>query len=110
MDSPIQPPWYVLRVFPRHERTVSLHLASRQVEPFAPMYQSKRRWSDRTKDIELPLFPGYVFCRFEPAQKLSVLSVPGVASMIAFGGTPTPVSEEEIATVRRVIGSGLPYG
>jgi transcription antitermination factor NusG len=77
---------------------------------FAPVYLSKRRWSDRVKQLELPLFPGYVFCRFRSDQRLTVLTTPGIASIVGFGSVPAPVSDEEIASVRAITQSGLPYG
>src|SRR5437899_338457 len=70
--------WYALRVRSRHENTVALHLQARCYESFLPVYKSERRWSDRFKEIELPLFPGYVFCQFNPLNRLPILSVPGI--------------------------------
>jgi transcription antitermination factor NusG len=59
------------------------------------------------KEIELPLFPGYVFCKFALWEKLPVLSTPGVAKIVGFGGTPVPVRESEIEGLRAVLSSGL---
>ena len=103
-------PWYALRVKPRHERASAAQLSARGAEVFAPLYVSKRRWSDRVKQLELPLFPGYLFCRFRTEQRLAVLTTPGVASIVGFGSVPIPVSDEEIESVRAITRSGLPYG
>ena len=103
-------PWHALQVRPRYERTTAEHLAARGTEVFAPVYASQRRWSDRIKQIDLPLFPGYVFCRYEAEQRRSVLTAPGVTSIVGFGTTPAPVSDEELEAVRAITVSGLPFG
>lgn len=102
-------PWRALRVRSRHDRVIAEHLSSRGIEYFAPSYIAKRRWSDRVKQLELPLFPGYVFCRFEPEQKRDVLTTPGVTSIVTFGSVLAEVSEEEIGAVRAIVASGRPY-
>src|ERR1019366_2098736 len=102
--------WHALCIKPRHERVASDHLRSRGIEEFAPVYLTKRRWSDRIKMIEMPLFPGYVFCRFRAEQRRDVLTVPCVTSLVTFGNTPATISEDEIDAVRAITASGLPYG
>jgi transcription antitermination factor NusG len=67
-----------------------------------------RRWSDRVKEVEVPLFPGYLFCRMNPHNRLPVLTTPGVIQIVGVGKTPIPVEEEEIAAIQRVGKSGLP--
>lgn len=67
-----------------------------------PLYRSRRRWSDRVKIIDLPLFPRYVFSRFGFESRLKVLRISKVVSIVGFGGTPTPISEEEIDLVKRL--------
>jgi transcription antitermination factor NusG len=74
---------------------------------FLPLSKSARRWSDRTKISEVPLFPGYFFCRMDPHNRLPVLMTPGVIQIVGIGKTPVPVNEEEIAAVQRAIESGL---
>ena len=101
-------PWYALRVRSRHENTVALHLQARGYESFLPVYRSQRRWSDRFKEIELPLFPGYVFCQFDPLNRLPILSVPGIVHVVGVGRTPIPVDETEIAALQAAVKSGLP--
>jgi len=81
-------------------------LAASGLEEFLPLYRSRRRWSDRVKEIDLPLFAGYVFCRFCPQERLRVLLIPGVTGIVGFGGRPAPVEEEEIAAIRRMTASG----
>jgi transcription antitermination factor NusG len=102
--------WFALRVKPRHERSSAAHLAGRGLEQFAPLYRTRRRWSDRIQAVDLPLFPGYVFCRFTRQQKRDVVSAPGVRSVVSFGGEPAPIGDGEIDAVRAIAASGLPYG
>jgi transcription antitermination factor NusG len=101
-------PWFALRVKSRFEKKTALHLEGLGLEPFNPLYRSRRRWSDRTKEVDLPLFPGYVFCRFDPNDRLPVLQTPGVVSIVGFGGRPAPVDEEEIAAIQAIVRSGAP--
>ena len=74
---------------------------------FLPQYRDRRRWSDRIKLVELPLFSGYVFCRFSFDKRLVVLTTPGVRAIVGFGKTPSPIPDEEIDAVRAMVQSGL---
>jgi transcription antitermination factor NusG len=87
---------------------VAEQLQAKELEPYVPVYRARRRWSDRVKAIDLPLFPRYVFCRFDFERRLKVLSTPSVFSIVSFGGKPAAVGESELAAVRALVGSGLP--
>ena len=100
--------WFALTVKPQHEKSVAEHLNGRNVEGYAPTYSVKRHWSDRVKLIDTPLFPGYVFCRFHFDDRRKVLSLPGITSVVGFGGKPCPVADEEIDAVRVMVKSGYP--
>ena len=100
--------WFALTVKPRHEKMVAQSLRHRGLEDFLPLYSARHRWSDRIKDVEFPLFPGYMFCRFDYERRFPVLTTPGVSSIVGFPNLPTPVSEDEIAAIRTVVSSGLP--
>jgi transcription antitermination factor NusG len=100
--------WYALRVRSRHENTVATHLQARGYESFLPLYKCKRRWSDRFKEIDLPLFDGYVFCRFNPLNRLPVLAVPGVVHVVGVARNPLPIDDTEIAAIQTAVKSGLP--
>ena len=100
--------WYVLRVKRRHERIVAEELRRENLDPFVATYVDLRKWSDRVKRIEVPLFPGYVFCRFSLEQRIAVLKKPGVTSIVSFGDQPASVPDEEISAVRSIVASGLP--
>src|SRR5882757_7071017 len=100
--------WYALRTKSRYENTVASHLCARGYESFLPLYKCRRRWSDRFKEIESPLFPGYVFCRFNPLERLPILMTPGVFGVVGLGKTPVAIDEIEIAAIRSAVKSGLP--
>ena len=101
-------PWFALRVKPRHEKSVSLALVNRGYLTYLPCYTASRCWSDRTKQVRLPLFPCYLFCRMRIEDRLPVLMVPSVRSIVGFGGKLCAVEEAEIRDVRRIEESGLP--
>lgn len=95
--------WFVLRTHPRHEKCVAERARSRQVESFLPLYRSVRYWKDRRKELELPLFPGYVFVHTTVAERRSILQVPGVVEFVTFNGQPTAVPEIEMDALRRSV-------
>lgn len=101
-------PWYALTVKHQHERTSESALVQKGWEAFAPMYRTRRQWSDRTKEIELPLFSGYVFCRFAYDVKARVLNTPAILRVVDFGGVPAAIPETEIAAMRAIMNSALP--
>jgi transcription antitermination factor NusG len=107
--SSYEKPWYAIQVKTRFEKVVALHLRGKAYDEYLPTYRSRRRWSDRVKEIERPLFPGYIFCRFDATDRLPLLVIPGVKSIVGFGGTLISVPEQEIAALKRVINSGMQY-
>jgi transcription antitermination factor NusG len=102
--------WYALTVKPRHEFQVLTGLSSISgVEGFLPTYQDKRIWSDRVKVLDVALFTGYVFARFEAESfRVPVLRLGGVRSIVGFHGDPSPIPDVEIASIRTLLGSGFP--
>jgi transcription antitermination factor NusG len=102
--------WYALAVKPQHEVRVFEGLSGlAEIEGFLPTYKDKRIWSDRVKILDAPLFPGYVFARFEyPARRVPVLRVAGVRSIVGFGSAPSPLADEEIGTIRTLVNSTFP--
>ena len=101
-------PWFALRVRSHFENTVATVLGGKGYEWFLPQYKSRRAWSDRIKEIQLPLFPGYVFCRFDPQHRLPVLTTPGIVSVVGIGKMPVPIDDAEIAAIQATVQSGLP--
>ncbi len=108
--SAIEPLWYALTTKPRHEKAAALALGAKGVEAFLPLYRARHRWSDRVKNVQLPLFAGYVFGRFSNAERARILATPGVTSIVGFGNRPAPVSPQEIESIRAMVASGLPLG
>jgi transcription antitermination factor NusG len=100
-------PWYALQVASRCEKAVASGLALRGYSEFLPLFRSRRKWSDRLQDVDLPLFPGYVFCRLNIDRRLPALLIPGVVRFVGLGKTPIPVDDHEIAAVQAVVRSGL---
>ena len=100
-------PWFAILAKSGREKSASLLLESGGYECYVPTSKYRRHWSDRIKEIELPLFPGYFFCRMNPVNRLPVLITPGVIQIVGVGRTPIPVEEEEIAAIQRVGKSGL---
>jgi transcription antitermination factor NusG len=101
-------PWYALHVRPRYEKQISQNLKQKGFEEFLPLYSSRRKWSDRYKVVEMPLFPGYLFCRIDRNIRMPVLVIPGVIRIVGFGDELTPVSEEEVSAIRSIVKSGYP--
>ena len=100
-------PWFALRLRSNYEHVTASHLRERGYEQFAPFYKVERRWSDRTKQVDQFLFPGYIFCRFNPKDRLPILTVPGVVDIVGFGKSPEHIPDAEIERVRRMVESDL---
>jgi transcription antitermination factor NusG len=91
-----KPNWYAVYTFSRHEKCVAEEMGRRQIRGFLPVYRSIRRWKDRRKEIEMALFPSYVFVHVALQDRLRVLEVPGVVSIVGAGGKPAPLAGHEI--------------
>jgi transcription antitermination factor NusG len=99
--------WFALRVQSRCEKVVAMVARNKGFEEFLPLHKSRRRWSDRLKAMELPLFPGYIFCRLDPQRRLPLLTIPGVLHFVGIGKTPSPIEDVEIAAIQTAVGSGV---
>jgi len=100
--------WYAVRVRSNYERTVSTILSSKGVEQFLPTYRSRRIWSDRIKTMDMPLFPGYVFCRIPLDARNQIVTTEGVVGIVCAGRQPIPVDDTEIEAIRTIIQSQAP--
>jgi transcription antitermination factor NusG len=101
-------PWFAILARTGRERTATMLLENAGYECYLPVSKFVRRWSDRMKEVEVPLFPGYLFCRMNQHNRLPVLMTPGVIQIVGVGKTPIPVEEQEIAAIQHVGKSGLP--
>lgn len=99
--------WYAVTVRPKHEKAVTRHFEHRGLNYFLPVYRSTRRWKDRRKELEMALFPGYVFVNLNLRNRLGVLQSPGVVQFVTFQGQPAPVPELEIRALESGLSSGL---
>lgn len=99
--------WYAAWTRSRHEKTVAEQLERKSVETFLPLYETVRQWKNGRHRVALPLFPGYAFVRIALRDRLEVLKVPGVVRLVGFNGTPTPLGDEEIESLRRALAEGV---
>lgn len=103
-----QLPWFALQVRAKHELGIADSLRGRGYDPFVPLYQCRKFWSDRIKVVDAPLFPGYLFCRLNIQDRLPVLMAPGVIQIVGQKHRPVPVDEAEINAIQTMVMSGLP--
>ena len=97
--------WFALHVRSRHEKSVQAQLLAKQRDVFLPLYSQSSKWADRQKIISLPLFPGYVFCRFNRAAPSTVLATSGVIDIVRVGSEPAAITDAEIEVLRQIVKS-----
>ncbi|MGD0712334.1 MAG: UpxY family transcription antiterminator [Bacteroidales bacterium] len=95
--------WYAVSVCSRREKQCFALLSRKGIEAFLPLQKQLRKWSDRKKEVEMPLFPGYIFVRIDPSRRFEVLSTPGVARFIRFGGEDAIVPEVQIKAIHTAL-------
>src|SRR6202050_1743950 len=99
--------WYAVSVRPRHENVVTRHLEHQGLNYFLPVYRSVRRWKDRRKELDMALFPGYVFGSLNLRDRLGVLRAPGVVQFVSFQGQPVALPDSEIRALESGLSAGL---
>jgi transcription termination/antitermination protein NusG len=92
--------WYAVYTNAHHEKRVERQLIRHGIESFLPVYKSVRRWKDRRKLLELPLFPGYVFVHVALRARTQVLQLHGVVEFVSCGSRPVPLADVEIDSLR----------
>lgn len=100
--------WFALSVTVRHEKIVSQVLQNKGFETFLPLYTRRHQYTRRVREFEIPLFPGYLFCRSALATRLPILTTPGVLRMIGAGRVPIPVEDNEITSLQKAVEAGVP--
>jgi transcription antitermination factor NusG len=100
--------WFALSVAARHEKVVSQLLRNKGFETFLPLHTRRHQYGRRVREFELPLFPGYLFCRSELETRLPILTTPGVLRMVGAGRVPIPVEDREITSLKTVAAAGVP--
>jgi len=108
MSTPQRFSWFAVHVRTKYEERVADFLEGQGYEFFLPRHTCRKQWSDRIKTIETALFPGYVFCKFDPLDRLPILKTPGVIQIAGYHRVPVPVEESEIAAIQALVSSGLP--
>jgi transcription antitermination factor NusG len=103
----LEPHWYAAYTCAQHEKRVAAELGMREVEHFLPLYSSVRRWKDRRVQLELPLFPGYVFVRLALRDRLRVVQIPSVVRLVGFNGLPTALPDSEMEIMRSGLSQSL---
>lgn len=104
---PVPTAWYAAYTHPRHEKKVAEQLEERGIEAFLPVYHSVRQWKDRRKELDLVLFPGYVFVRLSLTDRMRVLQLPGVVRFVTFNGQPAALLGDDLAALRNALEQGL---
>ena len=103
--------WYAVQTRARHEKLVAYRFQERGITSFLPVVTEVHRWSDRKKIVELPLFGCYIFAKIVPTNvdRLRVLKVDGVLSLVGTRGEGTPIPEEQIQSVRILVEQKMQY-
>jgi transcriptional antiterminator NusG len=99
--------WCAVQVIPRHEMVVSTMLRSKGYEEFLPKYRVKRQWSDRVKEIETPLFSGYVFCKLNSGVPWSIIATPSVVRIVGTRKEISVIDDKEIEAIQLVTKAGV---
>jgi len=99
--------WYALQLRTRRESSTAALLSGKGYQTFLPTYKSAKRGSARSNEAHSPLFPGYLFCRFNVCDRLPVLITPGVIGVVGSGRIPIPVEESEIEAIQRMVSTGM---
>jgi transcription elongation factor/antiterminator RfaH len=97
-----KPNWYAVYTLPKMERKIHSELVNQKVTSYLPMQKVCRKWSDRIKELRIPLFPNYLFVQIQEKERGDVLKVSGVTRFIKFDGRPVVISDNEIETIRKL--------
>jgi transcription antitermination factor NusG len=103
--------WYAIQTRSRHEKMVARQLEDNGIDSFLPVVKKTNRWSDRSKTVELPLFPGYAFVRSAASadERVRILKIPGVVNFVGAHGQATPIPEGQIEAVKSLVSCDIPF-
>ena len=103
--------WYAIQTRSRHEKKVADEIHEKGISAFLPLVTRVHRWSDRSKEVQLPLFPGYVFVHTTaaPEAHIAVLRTPGVANFVGSRGHGTPIPNRQIENIRVILDHNVPF-
>jgi transcriptional antiterminator NusG len=105
--GPSREKWYALQLRTRWEGSTATLLAGKGYQTFLPTFKTLKRVRDKSFEVVAPLFPGYVFCRFDALNRLPILVTPGVIQVVGRGRIPVPVEDSEIEAIQMVVSSGV---
>jgi len=109
-EALVEEKWYAVYTWANHEKRVAEHLEQRQMRSFLPLYRAMHRWKDRRKEVELALFPSYVFVHLSLQHRLRVLEIPSVVHLVSFQGKPAPLPAHEIEKLRQGVNGRVRMG
>ena len=95
--------WYVLYTTARAEKHVELKLQAEGVETYLPLHKCPRKWSDRVKMVEMPLFSSYIFVNTTDEKLRTLIRVNGVARIVYYNGKPAVMRPKEIEAIREFV-------
>src|SRR5437870_7911065 len=95
--------WYAIYTRPRWEKKVNGLLIQKGIESYCPLNKVRRKWSDRIKVVEEPLFKSYVFVKTDEGTRTQVRMTAGVINFVYWDGKPAIIKEKEIATIKRFL-------
>jgi|KBSMisStandDraft_5_1062788.scaffolds.fasta_scaffold563710_2 transcription antitermination factor NusG len=102
------PQWFALAVKPRFDKSVAQALEMKGYEILLPLYKKHHKYGTRSKFTELPLFPGYVCCRFDVQSRLPILTTPGVIQVLGAGNLPVPLADVEVSSLKTALKAQYP--
>lgn len=109
-DSPVSPLldptfWFAIQTYPKHEKRVVSQLTTKGVENYLPLVTRIHQWSDRRKQVEMPLFAGYAFVHIPPSAecRVQVLQVAGVLGFVGAGRQGLPIPDQQIEYIRTLL-------
>ena len=96
-------PWFVIWTESRAEKKVEKRIAALGLSPWLPIVKERHRWSDRWREVECPLFPGYLFARVANADWHQILRIPGVLTVVKEGGKAALLADSFVMSLRNAI-------
>ena len=102
-------PWFAVNVRSNQEKIVDALLREKGFSTFCPLQRKRSRRADKVLELELPLFPGYLFCQFAPHNRGPIVTLTPVVRVVGVGKTPVAVDATEFSAVRAIVSSGVPY-
>ncbi len=103
----VESPWYVIQTRSRFEKKCTNYLIKCGVSAYLPLTKKKNVWSDRIKEVEVPLFPGYLFIQFSENERYKILNTPGIVRFVSFGGKYATVNSKHLEAIKIAISTNF---